>query len=340
MVRAIVVAVCLAALPASPRPSASSPPPPSSPARTVTPTPPPTPATKPSPDQLLAQAYAFMVDGKFDKASPLLNRAYNETPPAQRSRPLVLNRALLDLVQKANVVRGAKDLTEYFAANQKPDEEASNLLGAILELVANNSKWRDGPIYSAGLREFSRREAVLERAHPGQRRWGANWITEEELQGIKQKQKDQAEQAAAAYELVVRRTTDLQSIRAQLEHARTQYGGFRFHRHVGAQQYFSNCPQCMALFEARNSMNELGVEFDTGTARLQAAQRDYDRLQKRQIKAEWPTRFPPIDPAATEPPPLPTPPPQGLTATTKPTATTTAAATTTQAATQASNPFR
>src|SRR5688500_4920332 len=54
------------------------------------------PATRPSPEQLHAQAHEFMRQGKFDKATPLLNRAYKETPASERTRALVLNRALLD----------------------------------------------------------------------------------------------------------------------------------------------------------------------------------------------------------------------------------------------------
>jgi hypothetical protein len=50
------------------------------------------------------------------RATPLLNRAYNETPANRRSRPLILNRANLDLVQKVNPLRGVKDVYEYFIA--------------------------------------------------------------------------------------------------------------------------------------------------------------------------------------------------------------------------------
>ena len=313
MVRAFVVTVCLAAPLASaqlaPAPT-SAPTPTPAPAASATRPVQPMPTTKPTPEQLHAQAYAFMSAEKFDKATPLLNRAYNETPPAQRSRALVLNRALLDLVQKQNVMRGVKELHEYLTRDTTPDEQASNIFGASIDLAANNARWRDGPIYAAALREFARRQAALERARPGFRRWGAEWITEEELQAIKQKQKEQAEQAAEAYNVLVARNNDLKSVTVQYANARTQFGGFRNHRHQsvnGRTPYRTDCPQCTAFLEARESVNVLSAELNKVTQRVNQAQREYDTLAKRQIKPTWPAKFPPIDPSA-PPPAVPLPP--------------------------------
>src|SRR5688572_19830089 len=68
------------------------------------------PATRPSPHEFHVQAYEFMRVGKWERASPLLARAYNDTPPAQRTRALVLNRAIMDLAQRQNLLRGIQDL--------------------------------------------------------------------------------------------------------------------------------------------------------------------------------------------------------------------------------------
>src|SRR5688572_1795217 len=131
MVRTFALVVLLAAASASaqavpPLPPTQPVPQPGSiqpvPARSPQPTSRPalSPATKPSPEQLHAQAYDFMRQDKFDKATPLLNRAYKETPPQQKTRALVLNRALLDLVQKTNPMRAIKDVYDYMAANSNP----------------------------------------------------------------------------------------------------------------------------------------------------------------------------------------------------------------------------
>jgi hypothetical protein len=268
------------------------------------------PATRPSLEQLHAQAYEFMAAGKFDRATAPFNRVYNDTPPAQRSRALVLNRAILDLVQKQNVVRGVKDLNDYLARNPQLDEQANDILGAALDLIADNPKWRAGPVYASALREFARREAALERTRPGLRRWGDQWITEAKLQEVKQQQKELADEAEAAYQLLDRRTKDLQSITVQYTEALTQFGGFRFHRHLSRTEpapYRADCPVCAAYFEARDSVEALSRDVQVGTARVREADIAYRAALKRQIKPTWPKRFGPIDPAAPPPPPPTTP---------------------------------
>ena len=308
MVRAFVVAVCLAALPASPQaaPPAQPPPQPSrSPSSAAAAA---APASRPSFDDLHAQAYTLMAAGKFDKAAPLLNRAFDGTPEAQRSRALVLNRAILDLVQKRNVLRGVKDLYAYLGHNERPDEDASNILGASLNLVADNEKWRDGPIYADAFREFARREAVLERGRPGFRRWGAGWITQAEYDAIKLKDKDLTEQIASQYQTLSTRTTDLNGLREQYATAGKQYAAYSTHRHPPMKDrpvYISNCPSCQALLSARQTLNELSVEIRKASVELQQVRSVYESLQKKQIKPTWPARFEPINPAAPEPPPPP-----------------------------------
>ena len=245
---------------------------------------------------------------KFDKATPLLNRAYNETPAAQRSRPLILNRALLDLVQKGNLPRAIKDLNQYFARNAAPDEQASNLLGSILELAAQNPRWRDGPLYAEAFREFARREATLERHRPGFRRWGPKWITQAEFDEIRRKDRDLSLQIQEQGAVVSRITATVTTLTNQYNNAATRARGFANHVHV--RRYNdpivinpTPCPICAAMAEAGQSVKEISADLNVATDELTRATRTFQQLQLRTVKPTWPTRYEPIDPDA--PPPKP-----------------------------------
>jgi hypothetical protein len=84
-------------------------------------------------DELHRQAVALLRDGKTDKALAAFDRVYNATPADQRSRPLVLNRAIFDMVQKRYVVRGLRDLTAYLTKHREEDELATNRAGRVHE---------------------------------------------------------------------------------------------------------------------------------------------------------------------------------------------------------------
>ena len=245
---------------------------------------------------------------RFDKATPLLNRAYNETLPQERSRPLVLNRALLDLVQKSNALRGIRELSAYLATQPEADEEASNLLGSLLDLAARNPKWRDGPIYSEGFREFARREAMLERSREGFKRWGAKWITQEEFDRIKQRDKELEAQIVEQGKTIERLNLSTRSLNEQYANAERQIRGFGNHSHRrslhGPSLSSSSCTQCRAMYEAQASLNEIGAEMHGVAAEARRVVRLYEDLQKRVTRPTWPRRYEPIEPSATQPPPV------------------------------------
>jgi hypothetical protein len=266
------------------------------------------PATRPSPLQLHEQAVAFMREEKFDKATPLLNRAFNETPPAQRSRPLILNRALLDLVQRTNLMRGIKELNQYFTRNPAPDEQASNILGSLLELAAENTKWREGPIYAEAFREFARREAVLERHREGFKRWGPKWITQAEFDEIKAKDRELMEQITAEADAVNRLRATFATLSEQYERAATQARGFSNHMHV--RRYNDPvvinprpCAACEALRVAQESVLDLNADLKAADGELRRASSRFATLQSRVTKPQWPRRYDPIPVDA--PPPAP-----------------------------------
>lgn len=314
MVRTLIAAVVLAAplawaqvaAPVSPARPASPPP---APVRaTSLPPPSPAPATRPAPAELHAQAYAFMRDEQFDKATPLLNRAFNETPAPQRSRALILNRALLDLVQKVNPMRGIKDLHQYLTLNHAPDEQGSNILASLLELAAQNKRWRDGPLYADAHREFARREAVLERHRPGFKRWGHRWITQEEFDAIKDRDKALELQIDEQGQLVSRLSAGQISLHQQYTTVANRARGFANHVHV--RRYNDPvrldpqpCASCTAMYEAQQSINDISAEMQTLAAQLRRETAKLEQLKTRRVKPQWPRRYPPIDPNAPPPPP-------------------------------------
>jgi hypothetical protein len=131
-------------------------------------------------DDVLPQVVDLMRDGKFAKASQLLDKVYNATPAAQRTRPMVLNRAILDLAARGTIMRGLRDLSEYLAKHRGEDEQATNLLAACLDAAANDAKLKAGPIWQAAYKEWDRRNYLLDHSHAGWRRWGAKWVTDDE----------------------------------------------------------------------------------------------------------------------------------------------------------------
>src|SRR5438045_1545419 len=83
------------------------------PAQLATTRPTAVPATRPSIEQLHAQAYQLMRAGQYQKAAAPLEQAYRAKPAAEQGRALLLNHALLDVMQKINAMRAVKDLRDY-----------------------------------------------------------------------------------------------------------------------------------------------------------------------------------------------------------------------------------
>jgi hypothetical protein len=279
------------------------------------------PTTQASPHDLHVRAYELMRAEHFQAATPLLNRAFAQTPPAQRTRALVLNLAILHLVHRQNVLRGVKELNEYLSRSSTPDEAASNILGAALNVAADNPKWREGPIYAAALREFARREAVLERTRPGFRRWGGRWVTEAEMDAIKAKQAAFTERLEAASANLQQLSTELRAMTEQYNDARKLLLDFAKHNHarMNGGTLVSECPECQAAVAAQEAAGELTIDMRNVTAEIQRATRAYQAMNRQEIRPDWPTRFDPIDPAAPEPAAATPPPALGLEAATQPT---------------------
>ena len=177
----ILLIIAMATMPAmAAAPTAPpSPPPPASP-----PSSPTSPSTQlaqlpAQAQELLQQAIDAMRVGQLDaSAAALMAKAYNATPPAQRTRPLILDRAIVDLTQRVNVMRAVRDVSQYLRDHPEPDEEAQNILGAALNIAAGTPRWKQGTLWQSAYREWERRDNQMTAARPGYRRWGPHWLEE------------------------------------------------------------------------------------------------------------------------------------------------------------------
>ena len=253
-------------------------------------------ATRPAPpaEQLHAlhvQAYQLMRDEKFDKATPLIEQVYRSVavPPAQRPRALVINHAILDLVQRVNVMRAVRDLTDYLAGRDEPDELATNVLGSALDLAGRNPRFASTPLFASAQNVLQRHDKLLEASQPGLRRWGTRWLTPRERERL------EAEQREAD-----RRIAEVQGVVEQLNT-------------LIAQQYENAAEYDRQMTEYQHA-EEGSVEgqwwYDArrgaATARRKAVEltagRDYDLQMIDHLKRTfvprptWPTRYPPVEP--------------------------------------------
>ena len=94
--------------------------------------------TRLSPEELHFAAFELLLDDQVQKAAVPLEQAYRARPMQQQPRALVLNHALVDIKQKVNAMRAAKDMRDYLRAGpqDRPDEDAIDLLGAALVVAA------------------------------------------------------------------------------------------------------------------------------------------------------------------------------------------------------------
>jgi len=255
------------------------------------------PTSRPSPEQLHRAAYPLLKDKQFAKAVPLLEQAYSGTPVDQRSRALVLNHAMLDLSQKAYVMRAVKDLSAYLGSEHpKADEPAADLLGAALDAAPDDDRVRDSDLYTGAQKVLKQCINALEASRPGQHKWGARWISGSEYSDLRAKN-DAAQQAvraekkkAAALARNVEQAKDKQDKLADKGEA----GRARAVRRREA--------------ELEDATRQLAQAEQAYNAQLAQVQRAKDAL-KQTPHPEWPTEFEPVDPDGPEAlrPPKPRP---------------------------------
>jgi hypothetical protein len=112
----------------------------------------------------------------FGDGEPLGRASLAINSPA---RDLIWNRAVNDMTQKFNIMRSVKMLHDYMDAHTDPDEPLLNLLGTIL-FIADETNPPDRRMLDDAIGFYSQRSMDLEKTHPGQRRWGIQWLSEDD----------------------------------------------------------------------------------------------------------------------------------------------------------------
>ena len=272
--------------------------------------------------------------GRLEVAFELMERAFEATPPAQRTRPLVLNRAILDLTQRLNVMRAVRDTYQYLRANpQQLDEQAVNILGAALNGAADNPRWKKGTLWQSAFKEWERRTNQMNDLRPGYRRWGTQWLTEPQYQ-LLQADRDAIDRAIDAQAARVdRATTVVQTLR----HRHTMLvQTARMQRHQmstsAGQVYDPNAPigrrptapvggidpaaqiDATAWAAADDAASRAQAELTVATKDrdIEAARLAELRRTKAGLRPMWPSTFEPIAFDALTPPPPPPPDPKAM----------------------------
>jgi len=170
-----------------------------------------------------AMAVAYINLKLFPRASELFadDEPLGRASLAMNSptRDLIWNRAVNDLAQKFNIMRSVKMLHDYMDAHQDPDEPLLNLLGTAL-FIADESNPSDRRVLDDAIGFYSQRSMDLEKTHPGQRRWGIQWLSEDDAKT----QFDNYNKAQDAYQQALRAKTAAETHVKDIEAAQRDGG--------------------------------------------------------------------------------------------------------------------
>jgi hypothetical protein len=241
-------------------PAASAAPPSTVPARTL--------AAPPSPEALHDAAIAAFRAGKRADASKLIDKAYDAASAERRARPLVLNRAIIDLTQRTFVMRAVRELSEYLRAHPEPDEQAHDVLGAALNIAADNPRWRQGPVWQSAYTEWARRDEQMTASRPGYRRWGPLWLTDAQFAAM---ESDKAE---------AQRAIDEQSRR--VDEAQTRVESIRAREVALSQTLQDAFDQAQQIWETRQQINQQNVDYQRQMADYERRKAAYDNWLRSQ----------------------------------------------------------
>lgn len=114
----------------------------------------------------------------FDDDEPL---GRGTLPTSDPSRTLIWNRAVNDITQKFNIMRAIKTIQGYMQKHHEDDEPMTNLLGTAC-FVADESNPPNRKVLDEAIGFYGQRSNDLERSHPGERRWGIQWLPEADAQ--------------------------------------------------------------------------------------------------------------------------------------------------------------
>jgi hypothetical protein len=261
------------------------------------------------------EAVDLIRQDSYAKALPLLEKVYKDTPAEKRNRALVMNRAIVDVMQKRLIMRAIRDLTVYLTKHRDEDEPGTNLLGGALNVaVLESPKLVDGDVWQAGLHEWERRNYLLDHSRKGYRRWGAKWVTDAEYKHIEDLKEELRLALIDAQERTDRANTNANSLILQYQNAadaKYAYDYTRAYLMDYANRQTTN--QWDALFAQQHAgaliEKSLGAAMEARrlgpevAAAIQEFNKEFAKLielQKKVIRPEWPTQFEPVDPSGSE----------------------------------------
>jgi hypothetical protein len=282
---------------------------------------------------LHVQAVALIRAKDYARGGTLLHRVYQQTPVERRSRALIINHAILDLVQRIDVGRAVHDLAAYLTASDEPDEVAIDVLGASLNLMAERYKGKLNPAWQSAMQVWDQKDAQLEQTRPGMHHWGTQWLDEEKFAWIQAGRDHAARQLIDQRKIVAKAHSDLELTQqhiAELAALQPAYSGVTPDAAAGGAA-INGTPQTVINLPGKPPVVVVGPDPNNGTdlnnvgapdpqtqarqmARedlpakrqaLAAAQARLVELENSQPRPDWPTRFDPVDPGASEEPFVP-----------------------------------
>jgi hypothetical protein len=268
------------------------------------------PATQPlarvavPPAELLAEGISSMRAAKWPEAAALLNRAYRDMPPDQISRALILDRAIVDFVQGANVTRAVKDLSAYLAAH--PDDEmAVDLLGAAgHKAIVRRPKFANATLCIEAGKRLESCVGILESRRPGLHKWGAKWMTPGEFASVQLERRRCQDQLDSAMSRV--RDAQADVAQAKSEAARYNIITTGVSNNVAGYGSYNNQSEAERLERNRN-IAAANDHMSRAQAALDAANASADAIRARFPQPTWPDVFEPVnsDLPATQPAKMP-----------------------------------
>jgi hypothetical protein len=284
-------------------------------------------------DALHMQAFEAMQRKDWKKAEEALDQVWKKTPANSRTRALMINHAIIDIMQRRFVMRAVKDLAEYLVAHRDSDEQASNLLAGAMNVAARDPKLKKGDLWQSAYREWERRNFLMDHGRRGFRRWGTRWITDADYAEIKQKQDGLAVAVEDAYAQAERARRNAESVMLQYYNAQETQWRYSYLRWyvsgantnnipqaaygTGANYLNPNDPRFLATMpgafmiesiQAAEEAARLAPQVAIAVREMNTLVREYLELRVKVIRPDWPTEFDPVDPRSAEaskPPPLP-----------------------------------
>ncbi|HVX84449.1 MAG TPA: hypothetical protein VH253_06500 [Phycisphaerae bacterium] len=155
-------------------------------------------------------AVAYMEEGAFAKANGPMEFVMHS---GKGNRSTVLNSAMLDIELKSNSVRAVNTLRD-FVASHEDDELAVDLLAAAIRTAGQNFPKAD---LSGARREYLAASAELEGMHPGEKRWGTQWVKADAFGKLEAKREQVQAELNEKGELLKQQTAELAALKQKYD---------------------------------------------------------------------------------------------------------------------------